>query len=153
MIDLEIKKISVMHAKELSELLSNSSQEYNQHFIPFNFDEETISNILGNVVNDFFYGIYSSKKLIGFYMLRGFDKGYKIPSYGVFIKEEFAGKGLGRLTLDHAISQSRLLGCKRIMLKVHPENTNAKELYLRTGFKQEGYDPKNSNLIMFKDLK
>jgi len=32
----------------------------------------------------------------GFYTLRGLDEGYADPMYGVFIAEEFCGRGLGR---------------------------------------------------------
>ncbi len=153
MLDLEIKKIDQSFSSQLSNMLSSSSIEYNQHFIPFLFDEKTIYNILINTKKDYFYGIFFSNELVGFYMLRGFDEGYEIPSYGVFIKEEFSSKGLGKLSLDHAISLSKLLNKKRIMLKVHPENKTAKTLYEKYGFQQEGMDPKNSNMIMFKDLK
>ena len=49
--------------------------------------------------------------------------------------------------------ENEILDKKRLMLKVHPDNVNAKSLYIKYGFKEEGIDPKNSNLIMFKDLK
>ena len=39
---------------------------------------------------------------------------------------------------------------KRITLKVHPENVIAKYIYENFGFKEEGIDPKNSNLIYYK---
>ena len=38
------------------------------------------------------------------------------------------------------------------MFKVHPDNTIAKVLYERFGFQQAGIDPKNNNLIYYKDI-
>jgi hypothetical protein len=38
------------------------------------------------------------------------------------------------------------------MLKVHPGNTHAKELYERSGFIQTGVDPKIGHLIFHKEL-
>jgi RimJ/RimL family protein N-acetyltransferase len=151
--DLEIRKIDITFAKELSEMLVSSSNDYNKHFIPFQFDLDSVNSVFNKINKDYFFGIFFDNALIGFYMLRGFDEGYEIPSYGVFIRESYSNKGLGKLTLDHAISLCKILGKRRLMLKVHPENINAKNLYINYGFKEEGIDPKNSNLIMFKDLK
>lgn len=151
--DLEIRQIDISLAKEVSEMLSTSSKDYNRHFIPFQFDLDSVKAVFNKIKKDYFFGIFLNNALIGFYMLRGFDEGYEIPSYGVFIKESYSNKGLGKLTLDHAVSLCKILDKKRLMLKVHPDNVNAKNLYIKYGFKEEGIDPKNSNLIMFKDLK
>ena len=84
---LEIQKLNIQHSKELTDLLQSSDIEYSQYFIPFTFDLETISEILSKAKNDQVYGIYVEHNLVGFYMLRGFDEGYSVPSYGVWISE------------------------------------------------------------------
>ena len=149
---LEIKELSSDQAKNLSKLLLFSDKAYTQYFIPFSFDEKTIKEILNRVTNDKYFGVFISKELAGFYMLRGFDEGFEIPSYGIWIAEKFSGLGLSKLTLQHAISYCKVNGIKRIMLKVHPENSIAKKTYEGYGFKQEGVDSKNNNLIYYKDL-
>lgn len=149
---LEIKRLNINHAKELANLLQSSDKEYSQYFIPFTFDFETISEILSKVKNDQVYGIYVEQNLAGFYMLRGFDEGYSVPSYGVWISENYSNKGLSTFTLQHAISFCKLNSIKKIMLKVHPDNLSAKHIYEKYGFKQTGIDPKIHHLIYHKDL-
>ena len=91
-------------------------------------------------------------ELVGFYMLSGFGERYEVPSNGVWLSDKFSGLGLSKLTLQHAITFCKVNGLKKIMLKVHPENIIAKNIYESFGFKQEGFDEKNSNLIYYKSL-
>lgn len=150
--ELTIKRLNSDSALELSQLLQNENKEYSRYFIPFEFDLEIISNKIKNLHRDSFWGIFIEDKLVGFYMLRGFDQGYEIPSYGVWISKEFSGKGLAKLTLQHAISYCKINRITELMLKVHPENLQAKKIYEDFGFKQTGTDSKNNNLIYHKKL-
>jgi RimJ/RimL family protein N-acetyltransferase len=149
---LEIKRLDNHHSKDLADLLQSSTQQYSQYFIPFPFDLEAISGILSKAIKDQIYGIYVEDNLAGFYMLRGFDEGYSVPSYGVWISEKYSNKGLSTFTLQHAISFCKLNTIKKIMLKVHPDNIAAKHIYEKYGFKQTGIDPKIHHLIYHKDL-
>lgn len=149
---LEIKRLDNHHSKDLADLLQSSTQQYSQYFIPFPFDLEAISGILSKAIKDQIYGIYVEDNLAGFYMLRGFDEGYSVPSYGVWISEKYSNKGLSTFTLQHAISFCKLNSIKKIMLKVHPDNIAAKHIYEKYGFKKTGIDPKIHHLIYHKDL-
>ena len=149
---LEIKKISVSEAILLSQLIESSEKEYSKYFTPFSFDIKSITRIFSEAKKDQYYGIYCNNNLIGFYMLRGFDKNYEIPSYGVWVKKEFSSFGIAKLTLRHAISFCKLNSIKRIMLKVHPENIIAKNTYESFGFINEGFDKVNNNLIYYKNI-
>ena len=150
--DLIIKKLTAESAGEISLLLKNESPEYSRYFIPFTFELETIRQILNNLKKDSFWGIFINNKLVGFYMLRGFDEGYEIPSYGVWISKEYSGKGLSKLTLQHAISFCAINHIKKMMLKVHPQNSIAKRMYEKFGFKQSGTDPQNKHLVYYKNI-
>jgi RimJ/RimL family protein N-acetyltransferase len=150
--EIIIKKLSPESAVELSQLLQNENPEYIKYFIPFNFDVQTISKKLNSIKDDCYFGIFIENKIAGFYMLRGFDEGYKIPSYGVWISKKFSKMGLSKLTLQHAVSFCQLNRIKELMLKVHPDNLIAKKIYENFGFKQSGIDPQNSNLIYYKKL-
>ena len=152
-LSLEIKRINSNQAKELSDLLLKSSKEYSQHFIPFEFDLDSVTSAISKANKDMFYGIYVEKKLIGFYMLRGWDAGFEVPSYGVWIAENFSSKGLSKLTLHHAISICRINQVKKLMLKVHPDNIIAKKIYEDFGFANDGIDERIGHLIYFKDIK
>ncbi len=150
--NIEIKKIDVSHSNELSILLNHSAQDYTRHFDPFNFDLNSIKSILEIAENDVFFGIFVAHQMVGFHMLRGWDAGYDVPAYGVFISSDYSGLGIGKLSLRHAISFCRVNKIKKMMLKVHPENLIAKHLYEGSGFTQQGIDKKNNNLIYIKEL-
>ena len=149
---IEIKELKLEHISILVQELSREKLEYLKYFIPFDFSLETFSEIITNAVKDKYFGIFVSKKIAGFYMLRGLDKGYKVPSYGVWISSRYSNKGLSKLTLFHAFSVCKLNNIVKLMLKVHPENEIARKLYESIGFKQTGFDEKNSNSIYHKDL-
>lgn len=150
--NLEINELTSDHASILSRKLLEENKNYIQHFIPFDFSENTIKDILNKKKTDKFFGLFLNKELIGFYMLRGFDQGYDVPSYGVWISSNYANKGLSKLTLYHAFSVCKLNNINTLMLKVHPENTIAKKLYEKLGFIKVGIDEKIGHLIYKKNL-
>lgn len=150
--EIILKKLGPESAEELSELMQKENPEYSKYFIPFEFDLHTIQEKIKKLHLDSFWGIFIDETLAGFYMLRGFDEGYKIPSYGVWISKKYAGKGLSKFTLRHAISYCRINNIKEIMLKVHPENVIAKKIYEDFGFVKTGVDSKNKNLVYLKKL-
>ncbi len=150
--NVEIKELQPEQASILSALILNAPKDHTKYFTPFSFEENSLKIIINDAVNDKFFGIFINDELVGFYMLRGFDDGYKVPSYGVWISDKFSRLGLSTLTLHHAIAFCKINGLKKIMLKVHPENIFAKNIYETFSFKQEGIDPKNSNLIYYKSL-
>ncbi len=150
--ELIIRKLSSEFAAELSLLLQSEDPEYSRYFIPFEFDFQTISEKIRNLHKDSFWGVFVNDKLVGFYMLRGLDEGYNIPAYGVWISKKFSGKGISKLTLQHAISYCRINQIKELMLKVHPDNLIAKKIYEDFGFEKTGIDSKNKHFIYRKKL-
>ena len=149
---IEIKELRPEHISELIKKLSENSAEYLKLFTAFELTPDTFNSILSKAVRDKYFGIFFGETIIGFYMLRGFDQGYEVPSYGVVISSDFSNKGLSRLTLYHAFSVCKLNGIKKIMLKVRPENIFAKKLYESVGFERTGFDEKNGNYIYHKTL-
>jgi len=150
--NVEIKELQSDQASTLSALILNTPKDHTKYFVPFSFEEDSITKIISDAVNDKFFGVFINDDLAGFYMLRGFDQGYEVPSYGVWISEKFSGLGLSKLTLQHAITFCKINGLKKIMLKVHPENTVAKHIYENFGFKQVGFDDKTGNYVYHKSL-
>jgi RimJ/RimL family protein N-acetyltransferase len=150
---LEIKELLTEHASIFSKRLSEESEEYLKHFIPFaEYSEAYLNKILSEKRLDKYFGLFLKKDLIGFYMLRGFDKGYEIPSYGVWISSKYANMGLSTLTLYHAFSFCKINKIKTLMLKVHPDNLVAKSLYEKLGFVLVGIDEKIGHLIYHKTI-
>lgn len=111
------------------------------HFHPHPFTTEAAERIAQRrgIRDDVYYGAFSDGDLVGYGMLRGWDEGYAIPSFGVAVRSEHRGRGVGRRLLRYAISVARDRGSPSIMLKVHPSNAGAKHLYESEGF---AFEPK-----------
>ncbi len=147
---LEIFELKESNAKQLSIKLLTEPKDYIKYFDPFDFSETTIKIILQQKKNDKYFGIFFYNELAGCYMLRGFDEGFEIPSYGVWIASKFSNSGLSTLTLFHAFSFCKLNKIKKLMLKVYPDNIVAKKLYESLGFHQTGIDTNGNKLIYHK---
>lgn len=150
---MEIRHLTAVDSAVLSSMLTSNSSRYQQYFRPFSFDQVSLEKILRNAKRDRYWGVWVGNELAGFFMLRGFDEGFEIPSYGVNISERYAGRRIGLLTLHYVISWCAIHNVNTIMLKVHPENTVAKRQYESVGFSLTGKDPKNGNLVYHFTLK
>jgi len=149
---IEIKELKIEHVPHLVEKLSKESLEYLKHYTAFELTNDKFISLIKNALKDKYFGIFLGDEIVGFYMLRGFDEGYEIPSYGVIVLSEFSNMGLSKLTLYHAFALCRLNKIKKLMLKVRPENTFAKNLYESLGFERTGFDERNGNYIYHKSL-
>ena len=67
-------------------------------------------------------------------MLRGWDEGYSVPSFGVAVDRAYRGRGIARGLLLYAIEYARKRGASTMMLKVHLDNSIALRLYESEGF-------------------
>jgi RimJ/RimL family protein N-acetyltransferase len=150
--EIEISELKPADADELAAILQNSGKEYSKHFIPFSFDSAVIKSLLSDARKDKYFAVKADKEIAGFFMLRGFDQGYEIPSYGVWIAEKYSGLGLSQLTLLYSISFCKINGIKKMMLKVAPENSAAKHIYEKFDFRQEGIDSNIGHMIYYKEL-
>ena len=146
--DLVIKRLDADDSKDLSRLLGDSEDHYGQYFTPFPFEKEGLEKQLQEVKKDCYWGLWFAGKLVGIFMLRGFDEGYQKPSFGVFISKRFSNLGLSKVALDYAISWCQLNHVSDIMLKVHPDNTHAKRSYEKAGFLLTGECPTTGHDIM-----
>ena len=133
-------------------MLLSASSEYQRYFVPFPFDTVSIRQMLESACDDRYWAICLGQDLAGFVMLRGFDNGYEVPSYGVSICERFARRGLLKLSLSFVIAWCRLNGVPRMMLKVHPDNLVAKRVYERVGFRYDRTESSSGQLVYCLDL-
>ncbi len=154
---LKVKLLTTDACHDLSHLLLTSPAQYTKYFHPFNFQPTTLFKILEKTNKDCFFGIeldsYEGRsELVGFYMLRGLDEGYKEPMYGVFISHKYSGKGLARFSIIHAECFCKFNDYHRLLLKVHPENIRAKNLYMSLGFQFLRTDVSNDNIVLYKNI-
>jgi ribosomal protein S18 acetylase RimI-like enzyme len=149
---VEIRSLNTTHASDIYNLILHSNPQYYQYFTAFRADLEVITDFLTRAKKDQYLGFFVCDKLAGFFMLRGLDDGFKIPSYGVFISEKYQACGLARLSVIYAFSFCKMNHIEKLMLKVHPLNVYALKIYRELGFVETGMDKSNNNLIFYKDI-
>jgi RimJ/RimL family protein N-acetyltransferase len=131
---IEVRELRPADAVVLAALLGAASADYVADFFPFSFQEGAIRRMLQRAELDRYWGMIVDHFVVGFCMLRGFDAGYSRPSFGVFVEQRWAGRGLGGLGLAYALAWCRCNGVSAVMLKVAPGNTSAVKVYERAGF-------------------
>ena len=146
--DLVIKRLSASDGAQLSQLLGDANEDYGKYFTPFSSQKESLEKRLREAVKDSYWGLWFDSELAGFFMLRGFDEGYKKPSFGVFISRKYSNNGLSKMALDFAISWCQLNNLSAIMIKVHRENKYARRSYEKAGFILTGNCPDTGHDIM-----
>ena len=99
---LAIRSLRVEDSAALSLLLRSQPPNYARFFYAFSFEEDAISKLLSERQRDFYAGVFWQGELAGFFMLRGWDAGYEVPSFGVLIDEKHRGGAFMRLSLDAA---------------------------------------------------
>lgn len=52
-----------------------------------------------------------------------------------YIKQDYRGKGIGKITMDFIESESKKLEVKALHLEVEPHNENANRLYMNKGYR------------------
>ncbi len=148
---LTVRQLQPADASSVSTLLRAQPQGYARFFYAFDFDEDAIAKLLAERVRDEYAGIYWQGELAGFFMLRGWDAGYEIPSFGVLIDEKQRGGAFMRLALDMAKLICRLSGAPRLMAKIHPDNVSPRGAR-RLGLVQTGVETESGNIIYHLEL-
>ena len=135
---ITIRQLRADDAHALGELLEElRTDPASAHFHPHPFTHDAARRIAGRdgIRRDTYFGAFEDDgNLTGYGMLRGWDEGYEVPSFGVAVGVAHRGSGLGRRLLRHAIAIARRRGAPSVMLKVHPANPNARRLYESEGF-------------------
>jgi len=140
-------------AADLAALLTADGPEYGRYFVPFTSNTPAaLAERLASALRDRYWGFRQEHRLVGFFMLRGFDDGFARPSFGVFIAREAAGHGLASRALAEAIDWCRRNDVAALMLKVHPDNAPALQAYLNAGFSAFDICPRTGHTMMQMQL-
>lgn len=149
--DFMIRELGPRDAGAVSRLLRAQPPEYARFFYAFGSGEEEIARILAARVRDIYSGIFWRGELAAVFMLRGWDAGYEVPSFGVLVDVKHRGRAFMRISLDVAKLICRLSGATRIMAKIHPDNVSPGGAR-RLGFVQTGSEPETGNVVYHMEL-
>ncbi len=148
---LTIRSLDAGDALLLSSFVRAQPPEYSRFFYALSTDEAAIAELLATCRTDVYSGVFWQSNLVGVFMLRGWDAGFDIPSFGVLIDDKYRGAAFMRLTLDAAKLISRLAGAKRLMAKIHPDNVSPRGAS-RLGLHQTGVEEATGNIIYHLEL-
>jgi ribosomal-protein-alanine N-acetyltransferase len=132
---LRFERVQVTHAGLLTELFErNARPEVTSSFDPFPLDRKEARRIALESHRDGYYVAARADSLVGFSMLRGFDEGYEIPSFGIFVDHDAHGQGVGRALTAWTIEAARRRGCPSVRLSAYANSAVALGLYASMGF-------------------
>jgi len=158
-VGLRFETVQPKHADALAELFErNSIAGVSTNFDPFPLTAVQARAIALDRHKDAYYLALRGGSTIGMSMLRGFDEGYEIPSFGIFVDHKNQGRGIGRALTVWTIEQAHLRGCSAVRLSVYAKNNAARGLYASLGFEEqerqqvEGMDTSREKIIMRLDL-
>jgi ribosomal protein S18 acetylase RimI-like enzyme len=135
---LQFEPVEAKHADALTELFEcNSTPEVTSSFDPFPLTGQEARRIAFEPRQDGYYVAVRDDRLVGLSMLRGFDEGYAIPSFGIFVDHETHGQGIGRALTVWTIETARRRGCPSLRLSVYSANSVARGLYTSLGFVEQ----------------
>lgn len=149
--DFAIRPLGVADAAAVSRLLRAQPPEYVRFFYAFGSADEEIARALGARVRDVYSGMFWRGELAAFFMLRGWDAGYEVPSFGVVVDVKHRGLAFMRIALDVSKLVCRLAGAPRLMAKIHPDNVSPRGAR-RLGLVQTGMEAETGNVIYHIDL-
>ncbi len=127
-------------------------------FNPFPMTTETARKIALEDHRDRYYGAFTGECLVGMSMLRGWDEGHPLPSFGIMVDHRRHNMGIGGRMLDYTIEQARKLGSPRIRLTVYESNKAGVHLYTSRGFVEDSrhsmaiMGESDAKIVMFKEL-
>ncbi len=135
---MEIRPLEASDAAALTAFFEAlaADETARQFFHPHPFDAPSARSICAGAGRrkDEYFAAFEEGEIVGYGMLRGWDEGYAVPSFGGCVGARSRGRGLGRALLRHALGRAAARGASQVMLKVYPENTAARALYESEGF-------------------
>jgi ribosomal protein S18 acetylase RimI-like enzyme len=103
---------------------------------------EAIRNRLGIAGDNFVFGAFVDGQWIamaGFFRRKGVKICHRGGIWGVYVSEQYRGKGIGRALLGELVEMARRLpGMEQVALAVSSQNAGAKRLYESLGFEVYG---------------
>ena len=133
-----IEPVAAGHAQALAELFErNRVPAVSDSFDPFPLTAEEARRITLEPRLDAYFVASLEAELIAMSMLRGFDEGFTVPSFGIFVDHRHHRGGVGRRLTAWTVEEARRRGCAAIRLSVYASNEVALRLYRSLGFEEQ----------------
>jgi [ribosomal protein S18]-alanine N-acetyltransferase len=162
MLDRDTLVFRIVQQADKEKLLAffkeNNIPEVTATFTAFPLEESTVEYIVEREHRDIYNILISGQRVIGFSMLRGFEDGYTIPSFGIIIDYRFQNLGLGKHLLSLTIDQAKSIGCTKVRLSVYQCNQAGWKIYQAIGFREvertkvDLLGKPDEKIIMIKEL-
>jgi len=136
---------------EFFELLASDPDTprlFHPHPLTRTFAHELCARVAG--CRDAYFVAWFAGRIVAYWMLRGWDEGFAVPSFGVAVHPLARGLRLGTAVMEHAIGFSRDRGAPKLRLTVYRSNERALQVYRRFGFAFQ--DKNDRELIGLLDL-
>lgn len=135
--EIVVEPVEADHAQALAELFErNRVPAVTDSFDPFPLTAHEAKRIALEPRMDAYFVARVKAELIAMSMLRGFDEGFAVPSFGIFVDHRHQGRGVGRRLTAWTVGEARRRGCAVIRLSVYASNTAALCLYRSLGFEE-----------------
>jgi GNAT superfamily N-acetyltransferase len=149
---LGIRRLAAADAAAAAALVSSQPPGYARFFHALAGGESALATIFAAAERDLYAGIFWDDALICVYMLRGWDAGYEVPTFGLIVDAAQRGRRVLDVAIEAARLAARMNGAERLMVKVHPDNPAATQGALRLGFRPSAEEPRTGNVIYHMDL-
>lgn len=127
---------------------AESTRFFHPH--PFNQDTATYLAWHSQGKRDRYFVADYCGRIVGYSMLRGWDEGFDIPSWGGCVLPQIRNARLGQCLLAHGIRESQAAGAAKLRLTVYKDNHRAVHVYRKFGFVYK--DKNERELIGMLDL-
>jgi ribosomal protein S18 acetylase RimI-like enzyme len=137
-----IRRLVPADAPALTEFFAavNADADTVRLFHPHPFTRDEAIRVCDAARRDLYFAAWDGDAIVGYSMLRGWEEGYAVPSFGVCVHPQRRGTGLGSELTRHAVEQCRALGAPSLRLTVYKENRRAAQLYRNLGFELSDLD-------------
>jgi [ribosomal protein S18]-alanine N-acetyltransferase len=115
----------------------NSDPGTVRYFHPFSLDPAVAQRLAHHQGRDRYYVALYSGDVIALSMLRGWDDGYVVPSFGILVDHDWRSRGLGSALLEFTLDEARVIGASCVRLSVYASHVSALQLYLKQGFVEQ----------------
>jgi ribosomal protein S18 acetylase RimI-like enzyme/glycosyltransferase involved in cell wall biosynthesis len=132
---LAVREVTAADRFDLAALFErNRSGAVGATFDPFPLSAEEAERIAAHAGRDGYFVGVEGDTAVAMSMLRGFDAGFEVPSFGIFVDAEAQRRGIGRRLTEWTVKEARRRGAAAVRLSVYASNAAALALYDALGF-------------------